>query len=112
MQGGLEILCMVKVEMHPTLKNIQLLDRYEELVKIVYCEHGDLQILGSIFGNEMSLLLQSAGVSVGDTHPNKSKLNKSCKLKKIENAGHSRYVTTISNKQPTKRSYNKQNHCD
>ena len=73
MQGGLEILCMVKVEMHPTLKNIQLLDRYEELVKIVYCEHGDLQILGSIFGNEMSLLLQSAGVSVGDTHPNKSK---------------------------------------
>ena len=72
-QRGLEILCMVKVEMHPTIKNIQLLDRYEELVKIIYCEHGDLQILDSIFANEMSLLSQSAGVSVGDTHPNKIK---------------------------------------
>ena len=34
-QGGLEIPSLVKVEMHPTLRNIQLLHRFEELVKTV-----------------------------------------------------------------------------
>lgn len=35
-QGGLEIPCLVKVEMRPMVENIQLLDRYEELVKTIY----------------------------------------------------------------------------
>ena len=29
MQGRFEIPCLVKLEIHPTLKNIQLLDQYE-----------------------------------------------------------------------------------
>ena len=58
--------------MHPTLKNIQLLDWYEELVKTVYREPGDLQILGSIFGDKMSLLSQATGGNVANTQVNKS----------------------------------------
>ena len=42
-------------------------------MKTVYCEPGDPQILGSIFGNEMSLLSQLTGVSVANTQVNKSK---------------------------------------
>ena len=76
MQGRLKVPCLVKVETHPTLKNTQFLDRYEELVKTIYCEPGDPQILGCIFGDEMSLLSQSSGVSVANTQANKSKLKK------------------------------------
>ena len=50
----------------PYIKNIQLLDRYEELVKTVYYEHKDPQILDSIFGDEMFLLLQPTGLSVAN----------------------------------------------
>ena len=60
--------------MHPTLKNIQLLDRYKELVKTVYCEPGDPQIIGSIFGVAIFLLSQPTRVSVVNTQANKSKL--------------------------------------
>ena len=64
MQGSLKV---------PWLVNTQLLDRYEELVKTIYCEPGDTQILGCIFGDEMSLLSQPSGVSVANTQANKSK---------------------------------------
>ena len=50
------------------------MDRYEELVKTIYCETGDPQIFDSIFGDEMSFLSQPVGVSVANTQANKSKL--------------------------------------
>ena len=52
------------------------MDRYEELVKTVYCEPGNLQILGPILGDETSLLSQLTGVSVANTQTDKSKSNK------------------------------------
>ena len=70
------------------------MDRYEELVKTVYCEPGDPQILVSIFGDEISPLLQRAGVNVANVQT-------SWEWKKMENCGHLRHVMTTSYKQPT-----------
>lgn len=59
--------------MHPRLRNVQLLDGYEELVKTVNCEPGEPQILGSIFIDEISLIWQLTRVSVANTQVSKSK---------------------------------------
>ena len=52
-QDGMEILCKVKVEMFPTLKNDQLMDRLMELVKTLYNEPGLLIILESFLADEL-----------------------------------------------------------
>ena len=69
---------------------------------------------GSICGSDMSLLLRPTGVTVTNTQENKSKSTEVANDtgKKMEYAGYSRHVTTISYTQPTKWSYDKHNHCN
>ena len=52
-QGGLEIQCKVVVEMHPTVKNNQILERYLSLFDNMYTEPDNEVIVGS-FLNEAS----------------------------------------------------------
>lgn len=54
-QGGLEISCKVTVEMSPTRKNIQLLDRVMELVEATYAEPTSPVILGSFLADEIEV---------------------------------------------------------
>ena len=51
-------------------------------MKTIYCEPGDAQILGCIFGDEMSLLSQPSGVSVANTQANKSKSKEAASKRK------------------------------
>ena len=54
-QGTMEIVCKVTVEMFPTLKNTQLLDRLIELVETAYNEPMS-SILGTLFADEIEVL--------------------------------------------------------
>ena len=54
-QGSMEIVCKVTVEMFPTLKNTQLLDRLIELVETAHNEPTS-SILGSLFADEIEVL--------------------------------------------------------
>ena len=54
-QGGLEIPCNVTVEMSPTLKNIQLLERLMKLEETVYSEPTSPIILGSFLSDEIEV---------------------------------------------------------
>ena len=54
-QGRMEILCQVKVEMSLTLKRGQILDRLIELVEVVYSEPMPLIILGSFVADEIEV---------------------------------------------------------
>ena len=49
----MEILCKVKVEIFPTLKNAQLMDRLMKLVKTLYNEPGLPIILESFLAHEL-----------------------------------------------------------
>ena len=46
-QGGLEIPCLVTVNVPGTIRNHLLLDRYRELVTELYCEPKDETIIGN-----------------------------------------------------------------
>ena len=46
-QGGLEIPCLVTVNVPGTIRNHLLLDRYRELVTELYCEPKDEIIIGN-----------------------------------------------------------------
>ena len=47
MQGGLEIPSKITVNLHGTVKNHMLLDRYMQLVNALYCEPKEGVIMGS-----------------------------------------------------------------
>ena len=46
-KGGLEIPCKVTVKLPATIKNHMILGRYEELVRELYCEPIDKEVMGS-----------------------------------------------------------------
>jgi len=52
-QGGLEIPCKITIQMSPTRKNTQLLDRLIELVGSVYSEPTTPEIMGSFLVDEI-----------------------------------------------------------
>lgn len=54
-QGGLEIPCRVTIQMSPTQKNAQLLDRLIELVQTVYTEPTSPEIMGSFLADEIEV---------------------------------------------------------
>ena len=47
-QGGLEIPCKVTINMAETLKNKQIIDRYKEMVDVLYSEPDGSAVLGSL----------------------------------------------------------------
>lgn len=61
-QGGLEIPCEVMIEMSPTQKNAQLLDRLMEIYETVYTEPLAPIILGSFIADEMEVDVLSKDV--------------------------------------------------
>ena len=54
-QGGLEIPCRITIQMSPTHKNAQLLDRLIELVEAVYTEPTSPEIMGSFLADEIEV---------------------------------------------------------
>ena len=58
-QGGVEIPCQVTMEISPTFKDGQLLDRLIQLVEIVYCELMPPIILGSFLADEIEVKCKS-----------------------------------------------------
>ena len=75
-QGSMEIVCKVTVEMFPTLKNTQLLDRLIELIETAHNEPTS-SILGSLFADEIEVL------SLSNQTPETKSL-KTEKIKKIK----------------------------
>ena len=47
-QGGLEIPCKVTINMAETLKNKQIIDRYKEMVDVLYSEPDGSAVLGPL----------------------------------------------------------------
>ena len=50
-QGGMEIACLVVVTMPATLRNAKITERYMQLVKELYADPKDEEILGSFITN-------------------------------------------------------------
>ena len=46
-QGGLEIPCRVEIRMPPTVKNKEIVKKYEEMVGVLYYEPDECALLGS-----------------------------------------------------------------
>ena len=78
-QGGMEIPCKVFVEMRPTVKNNEILDRYLTLVETLYTEPETPVILGSIIFDDLEA--QSSSSVKQRKYQGKSNVEKSFKRK-------------------------------
>ena len=54
-QGGLEIPCKVTINMAETLKNKQIIDRYKEMVDVLYSEPDSSAVLGSFLDHTIDV---------------------------------------------------------
>ena len=79
-QGGVEIPCQVTMEISPTFKDGQLLDRLIQLVEIVYCELMPPIILGSFLADEIEVECKSN--KIRKTNSFKAKKRKNSKEKR------------------------------
>ena len=79
-QRGVEIPCQLTMEISPTFKDGQLLDRLIQLVEIVYCELMPPIILGSFLADEIEVECKSNKIQ--KTNSFKAKKRKNSKEKR------------------------------